>query len=184
MTHHPRAAIPLHPRALRDSISDIAWIAVERRHIQMGCVILGIQALGQGAKAMKKVLCGVLGLIIGAIIGISMSRIGVSRMRPPLFEEYEQTAEEIYDKYLATGKLPEPGALSPAAQRLMSENPEIKYTVKDGLSYRYDKPYPRNIPFTGLMTFGLWWGGEQACVGRSYSPESIANNAQLRASRR
>jgi len=122
-----------------------------------------------------------LSIAVGVIIGVTMTQIALWRMRPPLFKEYHQIEAEIYTKWLGNGVLPAPGDLSASAQKTLSENREIQYTAKDGLSYRYDKPYPANVPFTGIITCGLWWGGENGCVGESESPEDLIQNAKLRA---
>ncbi len=136
-------------------------------------------------RATKYLLSAVAGVTIGATIGatisVTMTQIALRRMRPPLFQECRQIQTEIYAKWLSDGVLPAPGALSASAQKMLSENRGIQYTVKDGLSYKYDKPYPINVPFTGLITFGLLWGGEDTCVGRSQSPEVLIHNAKLRA---
>ena len=120
-------------------------------------------------------------LAVGAIIGVAMSQIALWRMRPPLFEEYHQVEAEIYTKWLADGVLPAPGSLSESARKTLSANRGIQYTAEDGLSYRYDKPYPANLPLSGIITFGLWWGGEKGCTGESEPPETLIHNAQLRA---
>jgi hypothetical protein len=110
-----------------------------------------------------------------------MAQIAVYRLRPPLFHEYHRIAEEIYAKYLVDGSRPAPTALSPSAHRTLSEHKEIRYTTRDGLAYRYDKPYPSNIPFTGLVTFGLCWGGEKGLIEESQPPETLIENAKMRA---
>jgi hypothetical protein len=122
-------------------------------------------------------------LLLSLVVGVAMAQVALSRMRPPLFKEYHRIEEELYTKYLADGVLPEPQALSASTQKTLSEHTEIRYTVNEGLSYRYDKPYPLNAPFIGFVTFGLCWGGEEGCVGESQSPESLIHNAKLRAGR-
>ena len=132
-------------------------------------------------RATKYLLSIVVGVTIGVTIGVTMTQIALWRIRPPLFQEHHQIETEIYAKWLSDGVLPAPSALSASAQKTLSENSEIQYTVKDGLSYRYDKPYPTNVTFTGLITLGLWWGGEDTCVGVGQSPEVLIHNAKLRA---
>jgi len=129
----------------------------------------------------KRTVTYLLFLAVGAIMGVTMSQIALWRMRPPLFKQYHQIEAEIYAKWLADGVLPAPGALSESAQKTLSANREIQYTAKDGLSYRYGKPYPANLPLSGIVTFGLWWGGENGCVGESEPPEALIHNAKLRA---
>jgi hypothetical protein len=123
--------------------------------------------------------------ILSASIGLSlvgtMTPIAMRRMRPPLIKEYQRIQEEIYTRYLIDGVLPAPGDLSASAQKTLSEHPEIQFTSKEGLSYRYDKPYPINVPLTGLLTLGSWWGGESCCNGVSERPEILIHNARLRA---
>lgn len=130
-------------------------------------------------RATKYLLSAVVSVTIGATIGVTMTQIALWRMRPPLFQEYRQIETEIYAKWLSDGVLPAPGALSASAQKMLSENREIQYTVKDGLSYEFDKPYPTNVTFTGIITLGLWWGEEGDWVGKSQSPEHLIHNAKL-----
>ena len=131
--------------------------------------------------AIKYLLSGCVGIIIGAVIVIPMIHIALWQMRPPLFREYHQLRDEIYAKYLTHGTLPAPSDLSASAQKTLSEHREIQYTLKDGLGYEYGEPYPANVPLTGLVTFGLCWGGEQGCIGESEQPEILIHNAKLRA---
>jgi hypothetical protein len=129
----------------------------------------------------KKVIKHLLSMMVGLIIGLGMGLIAQWRMTPPLSKQYRQIGEEIYEKYLGDGVLPAPSTLSPSAQKILSEHQEIKYTLKDGLSYQYDKPYPSNLPLTGFFTLGFWWGEEGRCIGESQPPESLIHNAKLRA---
>jgi hypothetical protein len=39
------------------------------------------------------------------------------------------------------------------------------------------------MPVTGLVTLGLCWGGEKACIGESEPPETLTHNAKLRATK-
>ena len=128
-------------------------------------------------KTAKYVLCGV----VGVAIGTTMTQCALWRMRPPLFTEYQRIKDEIYTKYLADGVLPAPSTFSASAQITLSARNEIQYTAKDGLSYDYGSRYPINIPLTGLLTLGFWWGGEKGCSGESEPPKSLIHNARLRA---
>jgi len=122
-----------------------------------------------------------LSVVVGLAIGIAMSQVALWQMRPPFYHEYHQITDEIYARYLTDGALPAPSALSAPAQKTLSENKGIEYSVDDGLSYMYDKPYPINQPFIGFMTFGLCWGGTPTGGGESQSPKDLIHNARLRA---
>jgi len=129
----------------------------------------------------KRVVKYSLSVVVGVVIGIAMSQIALWQMRPPFDHEYHQITEEVYGRYLANGALPPPSTLSASARKTLSENKGITYSVSDGLSYRYDKPYPANLPIIGFLTFGFYWGGTPSLVGESYPPKDIVHNAKLRA---
>ena len=118
---------------------------------------------------------------IGVIASFATPQVALRQMRPPFFHEYHQIAEEIYARYLTDKALPAPSSLSATAQKTLSDNKGITYSVIDGLSYRYDKPYPTNLPIIGFMTFGLCWGGTVCNIGESETPETLIHNANLRA---
>jgi hypothetical protein len=137
----------------------------------------GCHAADAMAKRRIKYL---LAAIVGIAIGMTMAQIAVRRMRPALFEEYHRIEEEIYARYLTDGVLPAPSALSTSAQKTLSEHTEIHYTVKDGLRYRYDRPYPARVNLLRLVTLGYYGGGETGCIGESQRPEDLIHNAKLR----
>jgi hypothetical protein len=131
--------------------------------------------------AVKYLLSGCIGLVIGLAVGVPMIHVALWRMRPPLFREYHQLRDEIYASYLSNGALPARQALSASAQRTLSEHREIRYTPEGGLAYEYGAPYPANVSLVGIVTLGFCWGGEKGCVGEGEPPEDLIHNAKLRA---
>lgn len=127
---------------------------------------------------LKKLLGG---CVIGAIIGGLLGWVAAVRMQPPLHNEYEQAAEEIYAFYLEKGELPEAGELSQSTQDLFAKNNGIEYSREQGLSYQYEEPYPINVPITGVFTLGFWWGGAETHTNEAQPPDILKHNARIRA---
>jgi hypothetical protein len=137
-------------------------------------------AISQLLRPAKGVVLGVvLGGAVGTVYWIAAVQTDMWWMRPPLFKECEQIKNEIYAKYLIDGRLPAPSEPAPSAQTALAAHPEIQYSTTKGLSYNFGKPYPVNVPLTGLLTFGLCWGGERGCSGEELPPESLIHNAKL-----
>jgi|WetSurMetagenome_2_1015567.scaffolds.fasta_scaffold524402_2 hypothetical protein len=129
-------------------------------------------------RTVKYLLVGVAGYLI---LSVFVSQIVLWRMAPSLSREYRQITEEVYERYLNDGALPPPSTLSASARRTLSADVGITYSVTDGLSYRYEKPYRVRPSVWGFLTFGLYRGDTTARVGESISPEDIIHNAKLRA---
>lgn len=129
----------------------------------------------------KRIVKYSLSVIVSVAIGLAIPQVALRQMRPAFFREYHQIAEEIYAQYLTHGTLPAPSALSASAQETLFEDKGIDYSVTEGLSYKYDRPYPINEPFIGFLTLGLCWGGARTAGGESQSPKDLIHNAQLRA---
>ncbi len=55
------------------------------------------------------------------------------------------------------------------------------HTPEEGFSFEYDKPYPSNVPLSGILTLGyVTWPEEESSIGMGLTEEHIIHGASLR----